>query len=226
MANISLRLSRLSFTALAGFAQSIHDGFVAQAVIFVTPNPLMLVFQTHIDDLVAASAKWGTKPIHGSSSDKAALVDAATIVKLDLKMLAQYAMNTVPTDPSKWIDIGFALKNPRGKPLKLQVVQNFRHFIARDLAAPKIKIKWKRPLFTQSSDVKMYAVQRSNTPEYPLPPDGHAIINIIGFTTATEFIDSDPFVGANYYWVTPMNAAGLGVTSEAVLVVSTKTNPA
>jgi hypothetical protein len=226
MANISLKLSGLTFTALAGFAQSIHDGFVAQAVIYLTPNPLMLAFQSDIDDLVVANSKWGTKPIHGSSSDKAALIDASKKIKLDLKMLAQYAMNTVPDDPSKWIDLGFALKSPRGKPAKLQVVQNFRHFISRDLPSPKIKIKWKRPLLAQSHDIKMYVVQRSNTSVYPLPPDGHAIINILGFTTVTEFVDADPFVGENFYWVTPVNAAGLGVTSEAVMVFSSKANPA
>jgi hypothetical protein len=225
MNNISLRLSKLTYTELAGFGQTIHDGFVKFVAIFATPNPLMTAFQSDIDDLVDANSKWGTKPIHGSSSDKAALVDAAFKVKLDLKMLAQYAMNTVPTDPSKWIDVGFALTPPRGKPATLQMVQNFRHFISRDLPAPKIKLKWKRPMFSQRGDVKMYIVQRSNTSVFPLAPDGHASNNILAFCTVTEFIDKDPFAGENYYWVTPVNAAGLGVVSEAVMVVSTKTKP-
>src|SRR4051812_4605475 len=100
MANISLRLSKLKYSTLAGFALTIHDGFVLLVALFATPNPLMAAFQADIDALNAAIAKWGTKPSHGSTADLTALKDAAKVVRLDLRMLAQYAMNTVPDDPS------------------------------------------------------------------------------------------------------------------------------
>jgi hypothetical protein len=225
MANISLNLSKLTYKGLASFAQTIHDGFVTLVAIFATPNPLMTAFQTDIDALNDAITKWGTKPTRGSTSDLTAVKDAAKQVKFDLRMLSQYAMNTVPDDPSKWIDVGFGLKQPRGKPIHLQVVQNFRHFISRSVAPPSIKLKWKRPLFTTPHDVKLYIVQRNNVAVYPVTADGHAVISIVGFVTNTEFIDEDPFVGENYYWVTPVNAAGLGFTSEAVMVVSSKIKP-
>jgi hypothetical protein len=226
MANISLRLGKLTYDTLAGFAQTIHDGFVLLVALFATPNPLMTTFQDDIDALKAAIAKWGTKPTRGSSADLQAVKDAAAVVRLDLRMLAAYAMNTVPLDPSKWIDLGFSLRQPHGKPAKLQIVQNFRHFIARDVAPPAIKLKWKRPLFAQPHDVKIYIVQRSNTSVYPEVDGGRGIINIIGFVTKTEFVDENPYVGENFYWVTPVNGAGLGTTSEAVRVVSTKVKPA
>ncbi len=223
MANISLRLSKLTYGALKGFAQTIHDGFVLLVAIFATPNPLMTAFQDDIDDLDAAIAKWGTKPYHGSTVDKENLINAAKKVRLDIRMLAAYAMNTVPLDPSKWIELGFSLRVPHGKPKKLEIVQNFRYFITRKVPSPGIKLKWKRPLLTQSHDVKLYIVQRSNSPVYPEVDGGRGVVNVLGYVTKTEFVDEDPYVGENYYWVTPVNAAGLGETSEAVLVVSSKT---
>jgi hypothetical protein len=225
MANISLRLSKLTYTALKGFAQSLHNGFVLLVALFGTPNPLMTTFQDDIDALDAAISKWGTKPYHGSSTDKENLINAAKKVRLDIRMLAAYAMNTVPLDPSKWIELGFSLRPPHGTPSKLEVVQNFRHFITRKVPAPGIKLKWKRPQFTQSHDVKMYIVQRSNTSVYPEVDGSRSVINVVGYVTRTDFVDEDPFVGENYYWVTPVNTAGLGTTSEAVRVVSTKTKP-
>jgi hypothetical protein len=106
------------------------------------------------------------------------------------------------------------------------MVQNLRNFVSRKIASPSIKIKWKRPLATEPSDVKIYIVQRNNAAVYPVPPDGsRAVANIIGYVTNTELLDENPYVGENFYWVTPVNAAGLGVTSDAVMVISTKTNP-
>jgi hypothetical protein len=52
---------------------------------------------------------------------------------------------------------------------------------------------------------------------------GDGIANIIGLVPNTSFIDTNPLVGENWYWVTPFNGVGLGVTSDGLMVVSTKT---
>jgi hypothetical protein len=70
--------------------------------------------------------------------------------------------------------------------------------------------------------VKGYIIQRSNTSQYPTATKSETIANIIGFATVTSFIDNNPFAGENWYWVTPYNSRGFGVTSEAVMVVSSK----
>jgi hypothetical protein len=74
------------------------------------------------------------------------------------------------------------------------------------------------------NEVKSYIIQSNNKPEFPVDPSGcNYIMNIIGIVTDTSFIDEKPYAGENWYWVTPWNAAGFGVRSEAIMVVSTKT---
>src|SRR3569832_725286 len=134
-------------------------------------------------------------------------------------------MVTKPLDPDSWSKLGFAIKRPKSKPVTLQAVQNFRHFISRDVDEPQIKLKWKRPLDTLKTDVKGYIVQRNNTSTYPVSVDGQALANIIGIIPNTSFIDVNPLVGENYYWVVPFNAIGNGVKSAALKIVSTKIAP-
>src|SRR5436305_5619586 len=99
---INLSLFRISYTTLAGFAQTIHDGFISLAAAYPTPNPLMPAFQADIDNLNAAIAKWGLKGNRGSHIDHLALVAAATVVRNDSRMLAIYAQNTKPEDSDSW----------------------------------------------------------------------------------------------------------------------------
>src|SRR5690349_14251625 len=143
---IRLSLYRLSYLALAAFAQIIHDGFVALALIFTTPSPTMIVFQDHIDTLNAAILKWGTKGNRGSKLDHLNLKAAAEVVRNDLRMLANYAESTKPDNPEIWTELGFSVKRGKSKPIKLQAVQSFHHFITREIALPGIKLRWKKPL--------------------------------------------------------------------------------
>lgn len=219
---ISLSLSRLSYTALAGFAQTIHDGFVALVLIFSTPNPLMAAFQTDIDALNAAIAKWGVKGNRGSTKDHAILKTAANKVREDMRMLADYAANTAPNDPDSWIAVGFKLRKTKTKPPFLQMVQNFHQVISRALPAPDIRLRWKRPLDTEKNQVKVYFVIRAKTPVFPVSPDGHVVVNVIGITTDTAFVDKAPMIGDNWYWIVPYNSVGLGVVSDPLLA---KYNP-
>jgi hypothetical protein len=141
-------------------------------------------------------------------------------------MLSDFAQNKKPNDPDSWTDLGFKIKRPKSKPKALQMVQNLRNFISRSLTSFSIKLKWSKPLDTDRADVKGYIIQRSNVPEYPVSPEGsRAIANVIGLVPNTSFIDEDPLAGANYYWVTPYNALGNGVTSAALMVISTKVKP-
>jgi hypothetical protein len=223
---INLSLFRMSYAALAAFAQTIHDGYVALAADYPAPNPAVAAFQADIDKLNTALAKWGVKGNHGSHIDHLALIVAATVVRNDLRTLSIYAQDTKPEDSDSWAELGFKIKRPKSKPKLLEMVQNFRHFLSRAVPSPNIKLRWKRPLDTAQGEVKGYIIQRNNTAVYPLGPDGsRGIANVIGYVPNTAFIDVNPLVGENFYWVTPFNSVGLGVTSAAVMVVSSKTSP-
>ncbi len=220
---ISLCLSRYTYAGLAAFAQTIHDGFIAEIADYATPNPTMVDFQSDIDALNAAVVNWGIEGNRGSHAAHLALVATAIVVKNDLRMLADYAQNTEPNNPDSWETVGFKAKRAKSAVKPLESVQNLRHFIARNVPAPFIKLRWKRPLDTQPGDVKGYLVQRNNVNIYPVLPDGgRGIVNVVGLQVNTAFIDEDPYVGENYYWVTPFNSWGLGVTSDSVKVISTK----
>ena len=221
---ISLNLFKVSYNTLAGNSQTIHDGFVTKVADYPAPNPTMPNFQTDIDALQDAITAWGIKGNRGSHVDHLNLVAAANFVRDDLRMLADYAQNTKPDDPDSWSTLGFKIKRGRSKPAELQIVQNFRNFLSRSVPPPAIKLKWKRPLDTDAGDVKGYLIQRNNTSEYPGGDlrGNRAIANVIGVVPNTAFIDEDPYVGENWYWVTPFNSLGFGVTSDPLKVISTK----
>src|SRR5437870_5041389 len=121
--SINLNLISLNFTALAGFAQTIHDGYVTHAADFPAPNPLMPAFHDHIDAHNAAIAKWGVKGNRGSHPDYLALLATRNVVRNDLRMLVLYAQNTKPDNVISWADVGFKIKRAKSKPQPLQMVQ-------------------------------------------------------------------------------------------------------
>jgi hypothetical protein len=214
---INLNLFRLTYAALAAFAQTIHNGFVALALDYPAPNPTMPIFQTDIDELNDAITAWGVQGNHGSHADHVALIAAATIVRNDLRMLASYAQNRKPDDFASWTNLGFNIKRPKSAPVSLQMVQNFHLFIARDIPSGKIKLKWKRPLATDPGDVKGYIVQFSNTIVQPAIDGSQGVANIIGIIPNTSVLVEPQFEGANYFWVTPFNSVGYGVSSDPLL---------
>jgi hypothetical protein len=213
---INLNLFKLSYSDLADFAQKIHDGFVAQVADYPTPNPLMLPFQNDIKALSTCITNWGIEGNRGSHADHLALIDARTVVRNDLRMLAAYAQNTKPDNAASWTALGFNIKKPKSAPVALQVVQNFRQFQSREIPAGKIKLKWKRPLNTQAADVKGYIVQFNNVAVQPLIDGSRAIANVIGIVADTTILLEPQYVGANYFWVTPFNSVGYGVSSDSV----------
>jgi hypothetical protein len=211
---INLRLFKLTYAALAAFAQTIHDGFVAQIADYPTPNPLMADFQDDIDDLNAAITAWGPPGARGSRAQRTAVVDAANIVGNDLRQLAAYAQNVMPDNPTSWGLVGFPVKRAKSAPSALEMVQNFRLFIARDIPNGMIKLKWKRPLDTDPGDVKGYIIQYSDGPVQPQIEGGRGIVNVFGVIPNTSVLITPPYIGANYFWVTPFNAVGYGVSSD------------
>ena len=206
----------VSYSTLKDNAIKVHDGYIALAADYPAPTPAMPLFQTDIDALAAAITAWGPKGARGSHQQHLDLIDAAEVVRDDYRQLALYAMLTKPGDTSSWVALGFSIKNPKSKPVALEAVQNFHRFISRSIGDGLIKLKWKRPLNAKTTDVACYIVQCSATGVQPPLPDGHAIINIVDVVTKTSVIINPPFVGANYFWVTPLNSGGLGVSSAVV----------
>src|SRR5947208_12396781 len=128
--SINLNLISLNFTALAGFAQTIHDGYVTHAADFPAPNPLMPAFHDDIDAHNAAIARWGVKGNRGSHTDYLELLSTTRVIANDLRMLSLYAQNTKPGDVLSWTHLGFKTKRPKSKPQPIQIVQNLHHFIS------------------------------------------------------------------------------------------------
>jgi hypothetical protein len=211
---ISLNLGRLSYSSLRTLAQTIHDGFVAHAVEYPAPGPTMPIFQGHIDDLVTAINAWGPPHARGSHQQHVDLIAAANIVRDDLRKLALYAQTTKPDDKDSWSSLGFAIKRPKSAPALLGMVRDLRIFISRLVPTGSIKLKWERPLDTEPRQVKVYAIQYNNTAVQPALEGSQGVANVIGIATDTSILVEPKYEGANFFWVTPFNAAGFGVSSD------------
>jgi hypothetical protein len=170
--------------------------------------------QDHIDALEAAITAWGPPEARGGRAEHDTLKTAAKVVKADLKQLASYAQATKPNDPDSWRRLKFGIKRPKSAPTRLQAVRDLRIFVSRDVVGGTIKLKWVRPLDSDPGDVKCYIIQFSDRPEQPLIKGSRAIVNVWAVITDTSIILEPPFVGANYFWVTPCNSVGYGVSSD------------
>jgi hypothetical protein len=211
---IKLVLYSLNFDALLSFAQTIAAGFAAQVADYPAPNPLMPAFNADINALSNAITAWGPKGARGSHADHVALVDAANVVRNDLRMLADYAQNTQPDNPTSWGLVGFPIKRAKSVPQPLQIVRNLQNFISRDIPAGFIKLKWKRPLDTDAGDVKGYIIQHNSTNEQPEINGSQGVANVVAIVPNTSWQFQPPYTGANYFWVTPFNSVGYGVSSD------------
>jgi hypothetical protein len=210
---------KVSYKDLKEKAIKIHDGYVLLVADYPSPTPTMPDFQTDIDGLSAAITAWGDKGARGSHEQHLILIDAAEKVRDDYRLLAKYAMITKPGDKVSWVALGFSVKNASTPPSKLEPVQDFHRFIGRKVPDGMLKLKWKRPLNSQRGEVKSYIVQCSDTAvQPPLPDGGRGVVNfgIIDIVTKTTSTLLPAFVGANYFWVTPINAFGLGNSSAVV----------
>jgi hypothetical protein len=219
MANqlISLKLTRISFEKLYFFAAKIHKGFVMHVADYPAPQPTTPAFLLHVLKLKRALAAWGTKGNRGSHKDYVALKLVASEVRDDLRRLAAYSQNTRPNDGKSWNELGFILKIGKQKPQPLQQVRNFRRFISRSIPVNQIKLKWSKPSGTDEKTVRVYVIQGSDKGVYPRASFG--IPNLRAIVTETTYTDMDPMPGQNWYWVSPFNAVGMGVTSEPVMVI-------
>jgi hypothetical protein len=211
---ISLNVLKLSYNTLKTLAQTVHDGFVAHALDYPAPLPALPLFQTHIDALDAAIIAWGPPSARGSHAQHVTLIAAANVVRDDLRQLALYAMTTKPDDKDSWNSLGFAIKRPKSAPAALQMVRDLRIFISRLVPTGSIKLKWLRPLDTDQSDVKAYVIQHNSTAVQPALNGSLGVVNVMGIVTDTSIILEPPYSGANFFWVTPLNAAGFGVSSD------------
>jgi hypothetical protein len=208
---------RLPFAELQADAQSIHDGLAAHAVELPAPNPTLPDFQDDIDALAAAIIAWGPEGARGSRAQHSLLVDAARQVRSDLRMLAFYTMNTQPGNTALWQEVGFTVKDVKSASQPLAAVQNFHQVISIKIPKGLVKLAWELPLDTKPGRVRSYLVQYSNTGVQPQIDGGRGVVNVIGICTKTNIIVTPPFTGANYFWVTGINAVGFGVSSEPVL---------
>jgi hypothetical protein len=211
---IKLLLYSMGFDALRSFAQTIHDGFIAEVLLFPAPNPTMIIFQNDIDALSDAITAWGPPGARGSHADHVALLDAADVVRNDLRMLADYAQVTKPDNPASWGAVGFPIKRTKSVPQPLQMVQELRNFVSRDIPAGFIRLKWKRPLDTDTSDVKGYIIQHNSTNVQPEINTSLGVANVVAIVPNTNWQFQPPYTGANYFWVTPFNSVGYGVSSD------------
>jgi hypothetical protein len=213
---IALLLYGRTYSNLANFAQTIHNNFVTLVAIFGTPNPLMAAFQADIDALQDCIVAWDNAATR-TRTDLNNLREAAKQVRTDLRMLADYAQNTRPDDPDIYEQLGFEVKKTPSGPIDLQKVRDFRIFISRKVDDPDIKLRWVRPLGTAKTDVKFYVIQCSDNPVRPTIQGGRGIVNgVAGLSLETTITFEPPFVGANYFWVIPVNAAGYGVVSDVL----------
>jgi hypothetical protein len=211
---IALLLFGRTNTNLATFAQSIHNNFVVLVAIFATPNPLMAAFQADIDALQACIVAWDNAATR-TRTDLNNLRAAARKVRDDLRMLADYAQNVRPNDPDIYEELGFEVKKAPSAPVELQKVRDFRVFVSRSVGEPNIKLRWNRPLGTKKTDVKFYLIQASNGPLRPQIEGSRGVVNgVAGLALETTITFEPPYVGANYFWVTAVNAAGYGVVSD------------
>jgi hypothetical protein len=215
---ISLNL-RISYALLKENSISVHDNFVTLAADYPAPTPTMPDFQDDIDALSAAITAWGPKGARGSHEQHLLLIDAAETIRDDYRQLARYAMITKPGNATSWVALGFKVRSTPTPPAKLEQVQDFHRFISRKVGDGQIKLKWKRPLNSRPGEVKCYIVQVSAVGvQPPLPDGGHGVVNdnIIDIVTKTGSTITPPYVGANYFWVTGINAFGLGNSSAMV----------
>jgi len=88
-----------------------------------------------------------------------------------LKSEAQYVQNTAqiaagsdyPAMGAVITTSGFQLSNTKNPQGVLQMVQNFHNFVSRKLNINQVKLKWKKPLNTQSAgNVKSYQTVPGN----------------------------------------------------------------
>lgn len=134
-----------------------------------------------------------------------------------LRALSAYCMNTVSQNvpygeqASALLSSGFTLKRQKAPQGRLEMVRDFRRFIAANLRWREVKLRWKRPLNVRThTNVSSYLVFRNSVPEF-------ATAIQIDCVTATTITDA-PGVGNWFYWVVPFNCMGNGVTSQAVRV--------
>ncbi len=221
MANsIALNLYAMTFQGVADFGDKLHGGFQRLAADYPGPTPSLAVAQSNIIKLNKGIVKWGTKGNRGAHTDYSGILSQVEVVRNDIRSWANYAMITKPNDIKSWTDLGFAIRQAKSKSQQLQMVQDFRHFISRNVPAPGIKLRWRKPLDTKSNLVKSYIVQWNNTPDYPMLRERKMLMNVVAVVTETTFTDMRPLPGVNWYWVTPHNSAGPGVTSQGLMVLS------
>jgi hypothetical protein len=164
---------------------------------------------------LSAITEWGPKGARGSRAQYERLIAAAIDVRNDISQLADYASNTQPNNPNSWLKLGLTLKGTGSKPPQLAAVQNFHQVISNKIVAGTIKLDWERPLDTSFHSVTGYVVQASSQAVEPSlsSVNSNGIAAIVTSTSANIDI---PFEGPNYFWVTPFNSIGYGVSSEAV----------
>lgn len=218
---IAIKLRVTDYSGLTELGNRIIANMTGNAN-FATPMPALAVLQTAVTDVENGIAKWGPQGNRGSHADVVDLRQKAITLAQTLKSLSQYVQNVAqtaagsdyPTMATIITGSGFALANARTPQGVLQAVQNFHAAVSPRYNQNQVKLMWRKPLnVTVRSNVKDYRILRGTSPVFS------AAVQIAS-STRTSFVDTNT-TGVTqtwYYWVVPVNSAGDGHISEAVIV--------
>ena len=215
---IVLKLKVKQFSAILALAERIFE-YLNGNIHFVSPSPGLATLNAGINELRDAIAKWGQQGNRGSHLDHVNLELSALKMYNMLWSIAEYCENTVLLNvpdgerAAVLVTSGFTLKKAKTPQGRLEMVQNVHQFIARNVERTHVKLRWEKPLnlFTHTN-VKGYKVSRSSHNDF-------ATAKELAIVTATTYTDI-PGAGDWFYWITPLNYMGEGVTCQSIMIKS------
>lgn len=197
MATVKMGVARLSATELVAKAQGIHDNVVGNAN-FPTPDPTVVVLQTHIDALAAANA---AVEADGGKAAHTAKRAAMKQLRADLKKLAAYVQMASGGDADKILSSAFEVVQ-RGGPIgELNPPSNLGARVTN--MSGRVSLRWERE---DGADMHHVFMSTSNSPFK---------WELIGATSKSRF-NADSLQPGTFYWfaVTALGAAGESSKSE------------
>lgn len=212
---IVTKLKVTQFSAIKSMAESVYASMRFNSN-FVNPRPSMPVLKAAMADLGEAIERWVKPGNRGSHADYVHLQRAAIRLHKLLTQLAAWCMASIdpdlpyPEQRSVLVTSGYPLKSDGSPQGVLEMVQNLRRFIARNVRQGQVKMRWEKPLnVTTITNVKSYLVFRSLTNDF-------ATASVIASVSKTTYTDA-PGIGDWYYWVVAVNNKGNGVKGDALM---------
>lgn len=210
------------YQAISNLAGTVVTGMTANAN-FATPAPPLATITADKAILDAAIVAWGPEGNRGSHSDLLNLRAAARVVYNDLLAEVDYVNSTAAIAAGN--DYGlmatiitssnFGIKNAPSPQGTLTAPQDFRRVWSNDVSQYTPKLAWSKPLLLKSpGNVRSYDILRGTTNVF-------STAVVIQTVTKTQWIDTTAAAATKYfYWVRGVNAAGNGVESAPLEVVT------